>query len=101
GRVLPGGQSLRCQGLAPHRSEGAAGCHGGRKGDEGLGDEMMEENIEPLAETLTLLPFEPATSHVSRLAAMNGAGNARQFCWDHYLRFDRIVAGDPREIARY
>lgn len=61
----------------------------------------METNIQPLAETLPLLPFEPATSHASRLAAMNGAGHARQFCWDHFLRFERIVAGDAREIARY
>lgn len=61
----------------------------------------METSIQPLAESLPLLRFEPATSHASRLAAMNGAGNARQFCWDHYLRFERIASGDPKEIARY
>lgn len=58
-------------------------------------------DFEPLAETLPLMDFEPASGLASRLAAMNGAGNGREFCWDHFLDFERIAAGDPVELSRF
>ena len=61
---------------------------------------MMVE-LEPLEETLPQLPFEPGSSLASRLAAFHRAGNARQFCWDQYLRFERIAHGDRDELTRF
>lgn len=55
----------------------------------------------PLAETLALKPFEPAPGLASRLAAMNAAGNAREFCWDQLLDFGLIAAGDASELSRF
>lgn len=56
--------------------------------------------LEPLAETMPLLKYETAGSLLSRNAAMNLAGNAREFSGDFYLNFRKISAGDPAELAR-
>lgn len=61
----------------------------------------MSMDFEPLAETLPLMNFEPASGLASRLAAMHGAGNAHEFCWDHFLDFKRIAAGNPAELAKF
>ncbi len=60
----------------------------------------MNMEIEPLEETLPLMPYETGGSITSRLAAMNGAGNARQFCWDQYMDFEKIAAGDVGELTK-
>jgi len=60
----------------------------------------MIEEIVPLQDTLPLKRFETPTSLVSRIAAMNDAGSAREFCKDFLLDFDRIAMGDADEIAR-
>lgn len=61
----------------------------------------MIVELDPLEETLPQLPFEPAPSLASRLAAFHRAGNVRQFCWDQYLRFERIAHGDRDELTRF
>lgn len=61
----------------------------------------MTIEIDPLEETLPLLPYEPAASLASRLAAFHRAGNAREFCWDHGMRFEKVAGGDPLELARF
>jgi len=60
----------------------------------------MSNEIEPLAESLTLMPFETGASLASRLAAMNRAGNARQFCWDYFVKFEEIAAGNVAELRK-
>ena len=60
----------------------------------------MSENPEPLRETLALGNEETPASFASRLAAMNWASSAREFCRDFYLSFDKIAAGDNQEIRR-
>lgn len=60
----------------------------------------MNEEITPLQGTLPLKRFETPASLVSRIAAMNAAGSAREFCKDFLLDFDRIARGDADEIAR-
>lgn len=51
-----------------------------------------------LALTLPLERFEPATSFVSRLAALNGCAYVQDFCSDMGLNWRRIIKGDDHEL---
>lgn len=57
-------------------------------------------DVPPLQNTLALGTGETPASLVSRLAAMNRAASAQEFCSDFLLSFKRIVSGDEAELAK-
>ncbi|GHF01410.1 hypothetical protein GCM10016455_22940 [Aliiroseovarius zhejiangensis] len=52
-----------------------------------------------LALTVALMPFEPATSFVSRLASLNGSPYVQDFCSDVGLNWKRLVGGEAQALA--
>ena len=58
-------------------------------------------DVEPLADTLTLGWLETPVSALSRLAALNAAGNAGEFGRDFFLSFPKIAKGDREEVRRF
>ncbi|WP_226551928.1 TniQ family protein [Celeribacter naphthalenivorans] len=52
-----------------------------------------------LALTVPLMPFEPATSFISRLAALNGSPHVQDFCSDMGLNWKHLVGGDAQALA--
>lgn len=61
---------------------------------------MSDYVVDPLVATLALRPYEPATSLIARVAAMERADHAREFASDYYVNFQRVVSGDPRELEK-
>lgn len=61
---------------------------------------MIVEEIVPLPDTLEPKILETPQSFIARIAAMNAAGSAREFCRDFLLDFDKIANGVADEIGR-
>lgn len=61
---------------------------------------MKDIDLQPLAETLELRPYETASSLLARVAAREHAAHARQFASDFFVNFGRLAGGDVKELEK-